>query len=126
MNKKIEKGFTLLEVMVALLVLAVALGGTLKVVENAASNSSRLSDKTFANWVAMNKLEELRIMKEWPRVGSEATGSNEMAGRNWDWVQKTIKTEDDNLKRIEISVWAEKTKKNNDPFVTLVGFLAKP
>lgn len=125
MNKTAEKGFTLLEVMVALLVLAVALGGTLKVMENAASNSIRLTDKTFANWVAMNKLEELRIMDEWPRIGSKSTGSDEMSGRKWDWLQETIKTDDENLKRIEISVWPDK-QKDEDPVVTLVGFLAKP
>jgi len=117
-------GFTLLEVMVALLVIAVSLGGAVKVIGNAANNSSRMSDKTFANWVALNKIAELRILKEWPRIG-EYDGDTEMAGRKWQWKQKTIKTDDDNIKRVEVSVWDIRDKKS-DPFVTVVGFLAKP
>jgi len=52
-HKNKQSGFTLLEVMVALLVVAVSLGGAVKVIANAASNSTRMNNKTFANWVAL-------------------------------------------------------------------------
>lgn len=123
-SKGTQLGFTLLEVMVALLVVAVTLGGTLKVMENSARNSTRLVNKTFANWVAMNQMTKLRISKEWPKFG-EVKGDDEMSDRTWKWVQKTIKTEDENLKRIEISVWSD-GKQDVDPDVTMVGFLPKP
>ena len=48
-----------------------------------------------------------------------------MAGRKWAWIQKSIKTDDDNIKRIEMSVWSADDKKSS-PFVTVVGFLPKP
>ncbi len=123
MNKN-NKGFTLLEVMVALFIVAVAMGGAIKVMGNAAQNSSRLVDKTFANWVALNRVAELRLKSDWPKLG-EVKGNQEMSGRKWKWLQKTIKTEDEKIKRIELSVWAD-SDNDVDPYVTVVGFLAKP
>jgi len=122
--KNKQKGFTLLEVMVALLVVAVSLGGAVKVIGNAASNATRMNNKAFANWVALNQIAKLRIGNEWPKFG-EQKGDSEMAGRKWAWSQKSIKTDDDNIRRIEMSVWSEDDKKSA-PFVTVVGFLPKP
>ena len=123
MSKK-NKGFTLLEVMIALFIVAVALGGVIKVMGNAASNSSRLTSRTFAQWVALNQITKLRINKEWPKFG-EAKGEEEMAHQKWKWVQKAVKTEDENIKRIEVSVW-NINDVDSSPYVTVVGFLANP
>ena len=123
MNNK-NAGFTLLEVMVALFIVAVAMGGAIKVIENSAQNTSRMTDKTFANWVAMNKITELRLNSEWPKLGT-VKGESEMSDRKWKWEQNTIKTDDEKVKRVELSVWGEVDKELN-PFVTVVGFLTKP
>ena len=122
--KNKNTGFTLLEVMVALFVVAIALGGAIKVMGTAAQNSSRLSDRTFAQWVALNQIASLKITKEWPDF-DEVKGESEMASRKWKWTQKTIKTEDENVKRVEVSVTLADDKKGN-PFATVIGFLAKP
>jgi len=122
MNKN-NAGFTLLEVMVALFVVAVAMGGAIKVIENAAQNTSRMTDKTFANWVAINKITELRLNSEWPKIG-KVKGESEMSDRKWKWEQNTIETDDEKVKRVELSVWGEEEKDLN-PFVTVVGFLTK-
>ena len=121
---KKSKGFTLLEVMVALAVVAFALGGAIKVVGNAASNTARMNDRTIANWVALNQIAELQITKAWPKVG-EQEGDSEMADRKWEWEQATISTEDENIRRVELSVW-EDGNKNSSPVVTVVSFLPKP
>jgi len=123
--KKLSSGFTLLEVMVALFVVAVALGGVIKVMGSAAQNSSRLTNKTFAQWVALNKITELKIQQEWPKFG-DSKGEKEMADQKWRWVQKTIKTADENVKRIELSVWGSEESEDASPLITAVGFLAKP
>lgn len=123
-HSETQQGFTLLEVMVALLIVAVALGGAVKVIGNAAANTSRMNNKTFANWVALNQIAKLRITNEWPKFG-KVKGDDEMAGRKWIWSQESIKTDDDNIRRIELSVWSENDEKSA-PFVTVVGFLPKP
>ncbi len=122
--KNNNTGFTLLEVMVALFVVAIALGGVIKVMGTAAQNSSRLSDRTFAQWVALNQIATLKITKEWPKF-DEVKGDAEMSSRKWKWVQKTIKTEDENVKRVEVSVKLADDK-NENPVATVIGFLAKP
>jgi general secretion pathway protein I len=119
-----NSGFTLLEVMVALFVVAIALGGAIKVMGNAAQNSSRLSNKTFAQWVGLNQVAKLKITQAWPKF-DEISGEAEMASQKWKWVQKTIKTEDENIKRVEVSVKLANDSDPN-PFATVVGFLAKP
>ena len=122
---KTNKGFTLLEVMIALFVIAVALGGVIKVMGNAAINSSRLSNKTIAQWVALNRIGRLQIGSQWPKFG-DIKGDDEMANQEWRWVQKTIKTSDENIKRIELSVWNKDDDSSAEPFITVVGFLANP
>jgi len=123
MNRK-TSGFTLLEVMVALFVVAIALGGAIKVMGNAAQNTSRLSNKTFAQWVALNQIAKLNIEKAWPKLG-ETKGDSKMASQEWVWVQKTIKTEDKRIKRVEISV-SPVNDSDSNPYATVVGFLAQP
>ncbi len=122
--KNKQSGFTLLEVMVALFIVAIALGGAIRVMGNAAQNSSRLTNKTFAQWVALNQVAKLRIEKAWPKLG-EDKGDAEMADRKWSWVQKTIKTEDKRVKRVEISVWLS-SDTDSGSFATVVGFLSEP
>ena len=129
MKKKTNRGFTLLEVMIALFVIAVALGGVIKVMGNAALNSSRLSSKTFAQWVALNQIAKLQIGNQWPKIDSEVKGEEEMANQEWRWVQKTKKpdtTDGSNIRRIELSVWNKNDDSSSSPYVTVVGFLANP
>lgn len=125
LKRKTNRGFTLLEVMIALFVIAVALGGVIKVMGNAAANTTRLSNKTFAQWVALNQIAKLQIGNQWPRFGSDK-GEEEMANQEWRWLQKTIKTSDANVKRIELSVWNKNDDSSASPYVTIVGFLANP
>ncbi len=119
-----QAGFTLLEIMIALFIVAVALGGAIKTMGNATHNSIALSDRTFAEWVGMNQFARLRNSGEWPRQGS-TKGDEEMAHRNWVWEQKVSKTEDKNVNRVEISVWDE-ADEGESISASIVGFLAKP
>ena len=127
MKKKTNRGFTLLEVMIALFVIAVALGGVIKVMGNAALNSSRLSSKTFAQWVALNQIAKLQIGNQWPKINSEVKGEEEMANQEWRWVQKTKPDKKiANIRWFELSVWNKNDDSSSSPYVTVVGFLANP
>jgi len=125
LKKNKKNGFTLLEVMIALFIVAISLGGVIKVMGNAASNSSRLSNRTFAQWVALNQIAKIQISKEWPDYGA-SDGKDEMASQEWRWVQTIIKTSDENVKRVELAVWNKTDSSDASPYVTIVGFIGKP
>ena len=86
-------GFTLLEVMVALAIIAITLGALIKGGGDNALNTAYLKDKTLAQWVAMNKVAELQLKRKWPDLGTRS-GSMELANREWNWETKVGKTMD--------------------------------
>lgn len=117
-----NSGFTLIEVTVALLVLAIALSAIIKTVSDNISNASYLRDKTIAHWVAMNKMTELHVSDELP--ATEATkGEMEMAGREWFWKTTITETEDAYVHKINIEVRAQKNSES--PLVKMGGFVGR-
>jgi len=81
------RGFTLLEVLIALAIVAMSAGALLGTVTSSASNISYLKDKTQAEWVALNRLTEVRIAQQFPVTGKR-TGFSSMAGMKWQWEQE--------------------------------------
>lgn len=116
------KGFTLLEVMVALAVLAIALAAMMKGVGAQVSNQSYLRDRTLAHWVAMNKVAELQIARQWPEAGSE-TGSATMGPHEWYWTIAVQNTPDPDVRRMDVAVSASE---GGEPVTSLVSYLLKP
>lgn len=82
-------GFTLLEVLVALAILALALGAGIRAAGSNIDNASYLRDRTFAHWVAMNRLAEMQIFKKYPAPGSTERGTTLMGGFEWHWKVET-------------------------------------
>lgn len=102
-----QRGFTLLEVLVALTILALALGAMIRAGGESARNLAGLRDKTFATWVAENRLAEAHLAADWPAVGT-TQGREEMGGRDWHWQLRVSATgsqgAEDYLRRIDVSV----------------------
>jgi general secretion pathway protein I len=69
MNRARARGFTLLEVLVALVIVGTALGAGLRAVGSLAANSSGLRTAMMATWSAENRLVQIRLNKEFPDVG---------------------------------------------------------
>lgn len=100
-------GFTFLEVLTALTIVAIALTATLSAMSTATDNIGRLRDKTFAHWVAENRLNEIRIGNIYPELASEASDTVEMGNTEWRWEQRLSATDDPNLRRVRISVFKQ-------------------
>mmetsp|Transcript_6281 Transcript_6281/g.3524 ORF Transcript_6281/g.3524 Transcript_6281/m.3524 type:complete len:130 (+) Transcript_6281:1100-1489(+) len=115
-----QQGFTLLEVLVALAVLALAMGAIIKTVSNNTRNAAYLQEKTFAHWVAVNRLVEVQLEKEWPPIGT-TTGSQEMAGYEWYWLMKVEETPDKDVRRVNISVRTS-LPDMDEPIASIVGY----
>jgi general secretion pathway protein I len=87
-------GFTLIEVVVALLVVSLGMLGVIQAVGQTASNSGYLRDKTLAHWVGMNRLTEVRLQKSAPAI-DKSSDEVEMGGRRWKWTMDiTVRPED--------------------------------
>ena len=122
--KRGHLGFTLLEILVALAVLALSMGAVIKAASSYTGNVSQLRDRTFASWVARNVLNEFQIRKEWPSVG-ERKGSVEMAQHEWRWVATISQTEEAELRRLDIEVMSP-DEEISTPMAVLSGFLMQP
>jgi general secretion pathway protein I len=96
-----ERGFTLLEVLIALAIVALAVGALLGTVSSSASNVIYLKEKTLAEWVALNRLTEVRIAQQMPDKGKR-TGNAEMAGMRWQWEEEVIELPVKGMFRVEI------------------------
>ena len=119
-----QQGFTLLEVLVALAILAIVMGALIKVTDSYAFNAVYLQEKTLAQWIAENKAVEYQLMKEFPPVGSKK-GETEMAKVEWQWRVKVSNTEDRRLRRLDISVALQQGDLDT-PITTLVAFVGQP
>lgn len=86
-----QQGFTLLEVLVALAVIAIAMGGVMRAVSLNVSNTGYLQEKTMAHWVALNKMNEFTAMDKFPRAGGRDKGEVYFAGHEWTWSASTVK-----------------------------------
>ena len=101
------RGFTLLEVIVALGIVAVGILAVSRTITGFAGITLSLEQRMVASWIAGNRLETHRIVKTIPVVGT-SHGSEEMAGHVWYFSETTTATADPNLFRIDITVFTDK------------------
>lgn len=118
-----QGGFTLIEIMVALAVIAIGLAAVMSAVATSVKNSAGLRDRTFAQWVAMNKLTEMQLNHEWPNTSGD-DGSSVLADHEWFWKMKVKDTGYPTMRRVEISV--RENKDDDTSLVTVIGFVGKP
>ena len=96
-------GFTLIEVMLAMAVFAIAGVAMLGAASTNFNNMGLLEQKMLANWVASNQLVASRLEQTWPPKNNKK-GKVEMAGHEWFWQQKVIKTTDGNMRAVVMEV----------------------
>lgn len=121
--RKLCKGFTLLEVIVALTVIAFALAAAASAVTGNARNASGLQQRTYAHWVAMNEMTKLHALKKWPSIRT-TKGSTLMARHEWYWSVKITKTPNIKIRRVDVRVRSDED--DESPLVTLTGFIGQP
>jgi len=86
------RGFTLIEVLVALVIAALGLAAVLSVVTNSARDSSYLRDKTLASWIALNQITLVRLSNNLPSV-DKTNGDVDYANGKWKWQQTVTQTD---------------------------------
>ena len=96
-------GFTLIEVMVALAIVAIALAAGSRAASSVVDTSQRLSDVVLAQWCADNALVNLRVSAQWPPVGKTPFTCVQM-GRTFKGTIKATPTPNPNFRRVDASV----------------------
>ena len=97
------RGFSLIEVLAALVVVSLGMLGVIEAVSQTANNTAYLRDKTLAHWVAMNRLTEIRLEAQTPRI-AKSSDDLEMAGRRWRWTAEVTQTPLESMRRIDVRV----------------------
>lgn len=112
-------GFTLLEVLIALLVLSLALTALVQAAGRSARDFIGLRERSYAGWVAANVLTEARLKEPLPATGRR-DGQVRLAGREWYWRLDIAATQDARIRRLDVQVFADAVR--SDPVALLTGF----
>ena len=116
------RGFTLIEVMVALTIVALSLTAVTASISQMIDAANTLRERTYASWIAQNRIAELRLADATPEVGN-SNGDVEYANAEWTWRTIVAETGVDDLYRIDVSV----SLAGRDDVIRMVtGFVGPP
>ncbi len=115
-------GFTLIEVLVALTILAVALAAAVRSAGVAADGAFELKERLLGTWIAQDRLAEYAARPLWPDVGAR-TGATEQAGLQFTWRETVSPTPNAGFRRIEVQV--SPAHAPDRIAATLVGYAAR-
>lgn len=97
------KAFTLVEVMVALAIIALSLTAVAAKMSRMIDTSNSMRERTFASWIAQNKIAELRLANVIPEV-TATSGEVDYANTTWRWRAVTSESGIDNLFRVDVEI----------------------
>ena len=115
----VDRGFTLIEVLVALAIVAITLGAGLRAAGALTDNAQRLADVTAGHWCADNALVELQLTKQFPGVG-ESESECAQLGRNYRVTIAAQVTPNPNFRRVDVRV-ADDSGRGVVSLATVVG-----
>ena len=112
-------GFTLIEVLVALVIVAVTLGAGIKAAAALTDNAERLTEISAAQWCADNRLSAIKLARQWPDIG-EGEFACEQLGRTYTGRLVVRGTPNPNFRRVDALV-ADAQGRNLLTLSTIVG-----
>jgi len=118
-------GFTLLEAMVALAIVALGMTAVNTQLNRYVVSAGFIEQKTLASWIASNVLTDLSVAPEWPAIG-EQRDEVEFAQRQWVWAAEISETPVENLRRVDVTVSLVAGDNSESEIHTMSGFLEPP
>jgi len=118
-----QHGFTLVEILVAMTILAVGVGALVAASGASAFRADYLREREFARWIASNALTELQVLPTWPEAKT-VTKEVEMGEQRWFVKTRTRKVSDPDLRRVDIEIRRER---DADAYLySVTGFVGNP
>ncbi|WP_071825422.1 type II secretion system minor pseudopilin GspI [Yersinia similis] len=114
------KGFTLLEVIIALTMFCIAGLSIMRVISERLVWVNILEQRMISSWVAENILTEIKILKI-EQTNEWLVGQEFMAGRIWYWQSRSIKLQDDRMVMVVVEV--RNNKESEHPDFLLEGYI---
>lgn len=121
-RRRSERGMTLIEVLVALVIVAIALAAAIRSVNAGVVNVDYLKQRNIAHWVAMNHATELQLQISTTKANGQY--ETEMAGQTWQVQSKSSATADSSILRVEIFV--KKDRDTEASLAQLITYVSKP
>jgi general secretion pathway protein I len=100
-----RKGFTLVEVLVALAIISIALMSALRAAGQGTNNVGELRSRLLAGWVAENLLAEQRARADWLPIGIQR-GTARQGSLDFAWREEVIATPNASFRRVDVRVFA--------------------
>ena len=122
MTRRACSGFTLIEVMVALTIVALSLTAVTASISQMINAAESMRNRTYASWIALNRITELRLAEDTPDVGA-SNGEVLYANTDWSWRAVVSETGVDDLYRIDVAV---SLAGSDDVIRTVTGFVSPP
>lgn len=119
----VNAGFTLIEILVAMTIIAVGVSALVASAGGSAWRADYLREREFGRWVASNELTQLQVLPAWPDVGTKNT-EVEMGETLWFIKTRTQAVADPDLRRVDVEVRKDKEAENYIYVVT--GFVGNP
>jgi general secretion pathway protein I len=118
-----SKGFTLVEVLVALAIVSIALMAALRAAGQGTNAAGELRSRMLAGWVAEDRLAEHRARGDWLALGI-ARGTQRQGGVDFAWREEVIATPNSAFRRVDLFVSAP--AEESRPLARLTGFVVLP
>lgn len=121
MSMQNNKGFTLIEVLIALAILSIALTTIIKFTSQNIRDTTYVQNKTIANWVGTQIINEVRVgVLKLPEPPDTLEQETEMLGQTWSWKASLAATPNTHIQEIHVDVFQ---KTGNKKMISLVSYL---
>jgi general secretion pathway protein I len=122
LKRRPNRGFTLVEVLVALMIIALGLAALMTAVSGTARTSGYLRDKAQAQWIALNRIVEVRLNLN-KFAQNNDTGELDFANQHWHYDTRYFDTSVTSMRRIVVRVWPGTADTKGNPLAESVGFI---
>jgi general secretion pathway protein I len=117
MNRSLNHGFTLIEVLIALMITAIALTALIKATSENITNTNRIKNKTISHWVAMQGITLVKLNMVTIQNGQATTEVTDMLGELWYWRVTVSPSAIPSVQQIQVLVSQDASGPFHDPLI---------